>query len=123
MKEEKTPKHEPEIIRGSPGAPEATGSKGETGRKQFEKPTTGPTPTEKPDRRQKDETVPSDKQRSSQNFVVKPTKPYAPVEPDSVQPKQRPQPSPSQERATEKREPRQQEGKDEKPKKGDQGGN
>jgi hypothetical protein len=130
MKEEKAPKREPQIIRGSPGAPEATGSKGETGRKQFERPATEPTPTEKPERRQKDETVPSDKQRSSQNFAVKPTRPYAPVEPDSVQPKQRSQPSPSQERATEKRESRQQEresrqqdGKDEKSKKGDQGGN
>ena len=123
MKEEKTPKREPEIIRGSPGAPEAAGSKGETGRKQFEKPATEPTPAEKPERRRKDETGPSDKQQSSQNFVVKPTKPYAPVEPDSVQPKQRSQPSQSQERATEKRESRQQDGKDEKPKKGDQGGN
>jgi hypothetical protein len=130
MKEEKTPKREPEIIRGSPGAPEVTGSKSETGRKQFEKPATGPTPTEKPERRQKDQAGPPDKQQSSQNFVVKPTKPYAPVEPDSVQPKQRLQPSPSQERATEKRESRQQEresrqqdNRDERSKKGDQGGN
>jgi hypothetical protein len=124
LKEQKTPKHEPEIIRGSPGAPpETTGSKAETGRKQFEKPATAPTPTEKPERRRKDETGPSDKQQSSQNFAVKPTRPYAPVEPDSIQPKQRPQQPPREERATEKREPRQQEGKDEKPKKGDQGGN
>ncbi len=116
-KAEKTEKHEPEIIRGSPGAPPD-----KTESKQLEKPATEPTPTEKPERPQKDETNPYGKQQPGQNFGVKPTNPYAPVEPDSIQPKQRSQQPSREERAAEKQS-RKEEGKDERSKKSDQGGN
>ena len=121
---EKTRKREPEVIRGTPNTPME--------KPRIEPPPTPsqPSPTEIPERHKKNEASPSDKQQSDRNFGAKPTKPYMPVEPDSVQSKQRghheqPPTTPPQheERAAEKRgQSHQDNGKQENPKKSDQGG-
>jgi hypothetical protein len=125
VREAKTPQHEPQVIRGSPGtSPETTGSKGETDKRSTEKTRVEPPPTVKPERPPK-EATPSEKQRTYQNFGLAGPRTHEPVEPDSVQPKQHAPPPQHEDRTVEKHsESRQQgEGKEEKPKKGDQGGN
>ncbi|HUJ72991.1 MAG TPA: DUF6600 domain-containing protein [Verrucomicrobiae bacterium] len=110
-REVKTVPHEPEVVHGTPGAAsEATRSKAEV---------------EKPERPKKVESTPPEAQRTYQNFGTAYPRTLAPVEPDSVQPKQHAPPPQHEDRTVEKRsESRQQgEGRDEKPKKGDQGGN
>ena len=117
LSQEKAKKREPEVIRGSPGAPPPAVSHTQ--------------PYEKPERQRKDEASSSNKQPSNQNFAAKRPKPNAPVEPDSVQPKHRGTPAPPsqgqpqrEERVVEKRgQSHQEEGREEKPKKGEQGGN
>jgi len=126
VKDEKTAPHEPQVIHGSPSMPpEATGSKGVIDTRSTEKTRVEPPPTVKPERPQKEEPTPSEKQRTYQNFGTANPRTLAPVEPDSVQPKQHAPPPQHEDRTVEKRgESRQQgEGRDEKPKKGDQGGN
>ena len=136
--QEKAKKREPEIIRGSPSAPpSSTRVPGEPETKHLEKQRVEPPPTEsppppseKPGRNRKDEASSSGKQQSPQNFGAKPLKPNAPVEPDSVQPKHHGAPPPPsqgqvqrEERTVEKRgQSHQDEGREEKPKKGEQGG-
>ena len=142
LNEPKTKGHEPEIIRGSPGTPqEASPLAGEHGKKSAEKPRVEPQPTEsklppgeKPEHSQKDKdrTNPYDTPRPGKSFDAKPVKPYAPVEPDSVQPRQHTnpnQPPPGQpkheDRAAEKKsQPREEKARDEKPgkEKGDRSG-
>lgn len=129
---EKTRKQEPSIIRGSPGTPpETSGAKGGTGKKLPEKLRIEPQPTqsqppstEKPERHRKDEASPSGKQPYNQNFGAKPAKPNVPVQPDSVQPKQRERHQQPPQQVQPRREERaaEKQGREEKPKKGEQGG-
>jgi len=117
---EKTGKHEPEVVHGTP-----------TEKSHVESQTTPsqPSPTGNSERRKKDEASPSERQQSERNFVPKPTQP---VVSDSVQSKQQRQQQLQQhkeqvieqkESRQQERESHQQENKDGKQSKGEQGGN
>jgi len=136
--QEKAKKREPEIIHGSPSAaPPSTGVTSEPDKRRPEKrrvepqlTESQPPPSEGMKHYRKVETGSSDRQQSNQNFGAKPAKPNAPAEPDSVPSKHHAtheQPSKGQsqreERTVEKHgQSHQDAGREEKPKKGEQGG-